>query len=64
MTSWYRGRVVLVGDSAWCPTLYSGMGATSGLAGANLLGQALQKYPDDSDYALNQWEQILRPKIH
>ncbi|MEN1895648.1 FAD-dependent monooxygenase [Staphylococcus nepalensis] len=63
MTSWYRGRVVLVGDSAWCPTLYSGMGATLGLGGANLLGQALQKYPDDIEYALNQWETILRPKV-
>lgn len=63
MTSWYRGRVVLVGDSAWCPTLYSGMGATLGLGGANLLGQALQKYPNDIEYALNKWESILKPKV-
>lgn len=63
MPSWYRGRVVLVGDSAWCPTLYSGMGATLGLGGANLLGQALQKYPDNLEYALSQWEHILRPKV-
>lgn len=53
MPSWYRGRVVLVGDSAWCPTLYSGMGATLGLGGANLLGKALQKYPDNIEHALN-----------
>ncbi|MBF7025341.1 FAD-dependent monooxygenase [Staphylococcus kloosii] len=63
MPSWYRGRVVLVGDSAWCPTLYSGMGATLGLGGANLLGKALQKYPNNIDYALNKWENILRPKV-
>ncbi|GAA6819360.1 FAD-dependent monooxygenase [Helicobacter pylori] len=63
MPSWYRGRVVLVGDSAWCPTLYSGMGATLGLGGANLLGKALQKYPNNIEYALNQWENILRPKV-
>ncbi|RIO11664.1 FAD-dependent monooxygenase [Mammaliicoccus sciuri] len=63
MPSWYRGRVVLVGDSAWCPTLYSGMGATLGLGGANLLGKALQKYPDNIEYALNKWESILRPKV-
>ncbi len=24
MDSWHRGRVVLVGDSAWCVTLYAG----------------------------------------
>ena len=63
MPSWYRGRVVLVGDTAWCPTLYSGMGATLGLVGANLLGKALQKYPDNIEYALNKWESILRPKV-
>lgn len=63
MASWYRGRVILVGDSAWCPTLYSGMGATLGLGGANLLGKALQKYPNNIDYALNKWESILRPKV-
>ena len=63
MPSWHRGRVVLVGDSAWCPTLYSGMGATLGLGGANLLGKALQKHSDNIEYALNEWENILRPKV-
>ncbi|MBF2756375.1 FAD-dependent monooxygenase [Staphylococcus sp. GDY8P57P] len=63
MPSWHRGRVVLVGDSAWCPTLYSGMGATLGLGGANLLGKALQKHSDNIEYALNEWESILRPKV-
>lgn len=63
MTRWHRGRVVLVGDAAWCPTLYSGMGATFGLGGADLLGKALQKYPDDIEHALNKWEKILRPKV-
>jgi len=39
------------------------MGATLGLGGANLLGKALQKYPDNIEYALNKWESILRPKV-
>lgn len=63
MDSWHRGRVVLVGDSAWCPTLYSGMGATSGIGGADALGAALRKYPDDIDAALDRWEEVLRPKL-
>lgn len=63
MHSWYRGRVVLVGDSAWCPTLYSGMGATLGLGGANLLGATLQKYPSNIETALNEWQKILKPKV-
>ncbi len=63
MDSWHRGRVVLVGDSAWCPTLYSGMGATTALGGADLLGAVLRKYPGDIDTALNKWEKILRPRV-
>lgn len=63
MDSWHRGRVVLLGDSAWCPTLYSGMGATSGIGGADLLSAALRRHPDDLDRALDSWEEVLRPKI-
>lgn len=60
---WHEGRVVLVGDAAWCPTLYSGMGATSGLAGADALGIALARHPDDLETALTAWEEQLRPAI-
>ncbi|MBE1592202.1 FAD-dependent monooxygenase [Nonomuraea angiospora] len=60
---WHRGRVVLVGDAAWCVTLYAGMGATSGIAGADLLGAMLQRYPGDLERALTAWEQKLRPYV-
>lgn len=60
---WHIGRVVLVGDSAWCPTLYSGMGATSGLAAANLLGRRLAEHPGDVAAALDGWEETLRPYV-
>ena len=60
---WHEGRVVLLGDAAWCPTLYSGMGATSGLAGADALGLMLAKHPDDVEEALAAWEKQLRPAI-
>ncbi|WP_218920899.1 FAD-dependent monooxygenase [Melittangium boletus] len=63
MKSWHKGRVVLVGDSAWCLTLYSGMGASTGLAGGELLGNMLEKHPDDVERALFQWEEKLRPFI-
>jgi 2-polyprenyl-6-methoxyphenol hydroxylase-like FAD-dependent oxidoreductase len=36
---WSRGRVVLLGDAAWCPTLHSGHG--SALAGGESLGRHL-----------------------
>lgn len=63
MSTWHQGRVVLVGDSAWCPSLYSGMGASSGLAGADLLGKRLEKHGDDIAAALADWEGAMRPRI-
>ncbi|QRO01716.1 FAD-dependent monooxygenase [Archangium violaceum] len=63
MPSWHKGRVVLVGDSAWCLTLYSGMGVSTGLAGGELLGDMLEKHPDDMERALTRWEEKLRPFI-
>lgn len=63
LDSWHRGRVVLVGDAAWCVTLYSGMGASSGMAGADLLGTMLARHPRDVPAALASWERRLRPHI-
>ena len=63
LDQWHRGRVVLVGDAAWCLTLYSGMGASSGLAGADLLGTMLERHPDDVPQALRDWEDHLHPFI-
>ncbi|MBB6037571.1 FAD-dependent monooxygenase [Phytomonospora endophytica] len=63
MDTWHRGRVVLLGDSAWCPTLYSGMGAATGLAGADLLGTMLERHPGDIGRALRAWEAKLRPFV-
>ncbi|WP_410612483.1 FAD-dependent monooxygenase [Amycolatopsis sp. lyj-109] len=62
MPRWHRGRVVLVGDSAWCVTLYAGMGVSSGLTGADLLGTMLERH-DDLETALTEWERALRPYV-
>ncbi|WAS91345.1 FAD-dependent monooxygenase [Nannocystis punicea] len=61
MDRWHEGRVVLLGDAAWCLTLYSGMGASTGMAGAELLGNMLERHPDDVLRALIEWEAKLRP---
>ncbi|MCK2239792.1 MULTISPECIES: FAD-dependent monooxygenase [unclassified Crossiella] len=63
MDRWHDGRVVLLGDSAWCVTLYAGMGVSAGLAGADLLGTMLERHPGDLDRALTEWEAKLRPSI-
>ncbi|WP_151769534.1 FAD-dependent monooxygenase [Streptomyces abyssomicinicus] len=61
MESWHTDRVVLLGDSAWCLTLYSGMGASTALAGADLLGTLLQRNGDGIPRALREWQQRLSP---
>ncbi|MFD7506667.1 FAD-dependent monooxygenase [Streptomyces sp. NPDC059850] len=63
MPTWHTDRVVLLGDAAWCPTLYSGMGASSAIVGADLLGTMLQRNPGNPSRALREWDQKLRPFI-
>ncbi|MCX2729373.1 FAD-dependent monooxygenase [Saccharopolyspora sp. NFXS83] len=63
LDAWHRGRVVLIGDAAWCVTLYAGMGVSAGLAGADVLPAALERHPGDLDTALGEWERVLRPYI-
>jgi 2-polyprenyl-6-methoxyphenol hydroxylase-like FAD-dependent oxidoreductase len=61
LDTWHRGRVVLVGDAAWCVTLYAGMGVSTGIAGADLLGTMLDRHPVPR--ALAAWERALRPDL-
>ncbi|MEU5870894.1 FAD-dependent monooxygenase [Glycomyces sp. NPDC047369] len=61
MDSWSRGRVVLLGDAAWCVTLFAGYGAALAMSGADLLGDALEHA--DVPAALSSWEAGLRPEV-
>lgn len=63
MPHWHDGRVVLLGDSAWCLTLYSGMGSSAGLRGGAELATALTEHPEDLDAALRAYERKMRPFI-
>ncbi|PRY02521.1 FAD-dependent oxidoreductase [Allonocardiopsis opalescens] len=59
---WSRGRVVLLGDAAWCVTLFAGYGSSLAVGGADLLGTALEEHPGDIPAALAAWEERLRPE--
>jgi 2-polyprenyl-6-methoxyphenol hydroxylase-like FAD-dependent oxidoreductase len=61
MDAWSDGRVVLLGDAAWCVTLFAGYGAGLAISGADALGEALER--DDLPAALADWESRLRPEI-
>ncbi|SDE05412.1 FAD-dependent monooxygenase [Glycomyces harbinensis] len=63
MDAWSRGRVVLLGDAAWCVTLFAGYGAALALTGADRLGGALEAHGGDVPAALADWEARLRPEV-
>ncbi|PXX62199.1 2-polyprenyl-6-methoxyphenol hydroxylase-like FAD-dependent oxidoreductase [Nocardia tenerifensis] len=60
MDRWSRDRVVLLGDAAWCVTVFAGYGAALALDGADRLGTALADA--DIPAALETWETALRPE--
>ncbi|MEV0584544.1 FAD-dependent monooxygenase [Nonomuraea sp. NPDC050310] len=59
---WSQGRVVLLGDAAWCVTLFAGYGSSLAVGGADRLGAALERHPGDIPAALAAWEDELRPE--
>ncbi|MBB3732906.1 2-polyprenyl-6-methoxyphenol hydroxylase-like FAD-dependent oxidoreductase [Nonomuraea dietziae] len=60
--TWHRGRVILLGDAAWCVTLFAGYGSSLAVGGADRLGSELDAHPGDIGAALTAWEMALRPE--
>lgn len=78
LACWSRGRVVLVGDAAYCPPAMTGMSTTSGIAGVYFLAGEIGRHCDGSSGknfmegndtidaimgALQEYEQMFRPFI-
>lgn len=63
MTSWSRGRVVLLGDAAACPSLLSGQGSALAMVEAYVLASQLAHAPDHVA-AFAGYEQSLAPLLH
>lgn len=62
MDGWSRGRVVLLGDSAWCASPLSGLGTALALRGAAALADRLGAgLPADLAGALAGYESAMRP---
>lgn len=62
MERWSRGRVVLVGDAAWCVTPLGGVGATLAVTGAYVLAGELAVNAD-LDQALKAYDAAMRPLV-
>ncbi|MCD0443949.1 FAD-dependent monooxygenase [Glycomyces sp. A-F 0318] len=60
MDGWSRGRVVLLGDAAHCPSPMSGQGTSLALVGAYVLAQELARRTDAAT-ALAAYERRMRP---
>lgn len=60
---WHRGRVVLLGDAAWCVTPIGGGGTSLAITGAYVLAAMLSHAPDDHVHAFSQFEEWMRPLV-
>jgi 2-polyprenyl-6-methoxyphenol hydroxylase-like FAD-dependent oxidoreductase len=68
MPTWVNGRVVLIGDAAWCASPLSGLGTALGLRGAATLAEALSVGDDLGDdlsrlKLLAEFESAMRPRV-
>lgn len=70
LDTWSKGRVVLVGDAAHCPSAVTGMGTTCAMVGTYILAGAIEKHcgrsgsKDGLQVALKEYDQKLRPFIN
>jgi 2-polyprenyl-6-methoxyphenol hydroxylase-like FAD-dependent oxidoreductase len=63
LDEWSRGRIVLLGDAAWCPTPLTGMGTSLALVGAYVLAGELAAARGDHRAAFARYQERLRPYV-
>ncbi|HYY30312.1 MAG TPA: FAD-binding domain [Chthoniobacterales bacterium] len=63
METWSQGRVSLVGDAAFCPSLLAGQGSALAIIGAYVLAGELSRTASRPNKAFQRYEQQLRPFI-
>ncbi|MES2792318.1 MAG: FAD-dependent monooxygenase [Planctomycetota bacterium] len=64
INTWYQGRVVLLGDAAYCPSPFSGMGTTSALVGAYVLAGEINRNTENLPDAFANYDKTLRPFVN
>lgn len=62
--TWHKGRVVLLGDAAYCPSPFSGMGTTGSFVGAYVLAGEINKNPQNLTQAFARYDETLRPFVN
>jgi len=60
---WYKGRVGLIGDAAYCPSPISGMGTSLAILGAYVLAGEMTKCGGDWERGFRGYEEKMRPLV-
>jgi 2-polyprenyl-6-methoxyphenol hydroxylase-like FAD-dependent oxidoreductase len=63
LAHWTRGRVALVGDAAYCPSLLAGSGSAFAMLGAYVLAGELRQSGGDHARAFAAYEGLLHPYL-
>jgi 2-polyprenyl-6-methoxyphenol hydroxylase-like FAD-dependent oxidoreductase len=64
MPRWSQGRVVLVGDAAYCASPMSGQGTSLALIGAHVLAGELAAASGAHQTAFAEYESVMRPFVN
>lgn len=62
MPGWTNGRVALIGDAAYAPSFFTGMGTSLAMQGATLLAKVLQAH-DDHQTAFAEYNDQFKPFV-
>ena len=62
--TWYKRRVVLLGDAAHCASPISGMGTTGSFVGAYVLAGEINRSSEDLPKAFKKYDETLRPFVN
>lgn len=57
------GRVVLLGDAAYCPSPITGMGTTGAFVGAYVLAGEITRHNQNLARAFAEYDRTLRPFV-
>ena len=63
MTHWSNGRIVLLGDAAYCGSPLSGMGTGMAVVGASTLAGELKQAGGDHNIAFANYESLMRDYV-
>ncbi|WNG82054.1 FAD-dependent monooxygenase [Mycobacterium sp. ITM-2016-00316] len=61
-STWSQGRIVLLGDAAFCPTPFTGAGTALALVAAYVLAGEIKR-SDDHSQAFAVYERLVRPYV-